>query len=947
MPRGEKATLRADHGELTVRTADGLEPRKGSLWGNVRVVVDRTTDRWRAQHPEAAHKPTPQSQLVRVWLDRMEFDRERGRIVSAGDVRVESAEMQLLGRGLEIRWSDATSRIEYLKITEGRELTFQTDMALDLEMVQRVATGEGAESAPPEQEPAKRDKPVAPPSPPPVQEDLPEDVLVVQLGADRAGDAQITTYEVDFSSSVVARQHPGGGQLLADRLTVLLDMLPDSGAAGEDSDSAAQAPAGAEAQPAAEAGAPGGDQAAQSPQKPPKTPVHVTWQGPLVIRTVGQLPAGSAPLRREITALGNPVVAESQDGTIRAATLIRDVNTGLTRLLGSAQQGVRMESGEAMTLSARDLIELDESARRARLAGAVEIRMEDSSLRAEHVDADFAEPGPTRRGRSLRDLLERLDCRGDAALDQEESSLRCQRLVIGLAPDTAGRNLPRTADASEGVSLVSGSRQLQSQDVHVEFGHLPVDDQGRPLSRWPRTRAVHAREQVRIFDPQRHWDVAGQELRLTFDSEETITYGYIEGEPGQDARVELDGYAIRGASVTFDEARQWAHVPSAGSGQFMMEQDLDGRRAERPVAVEIEWQRDMTLDGANNLLTFRGGARAVSRTTTLTGRTLDILLEDLPPPDTAAAQSEPADPLNLWVLRPYRPEGEALTKALGRESRTAQPRRLRLSKRAREIVASGDADEPAELESLQHTAGTTALASRLDLRAAQIHFNLDQKVMLVDRPGRMSVEDYAPGAGSRTGGRSAGVFGAVREDGPSQTVLLWDSSFRYYYAQRAAMVESKNLPVQLVHLSGSNIVANEDLLQKTGLDPQRLEELRKLGTGRVAELSCGNLLVEFQPSSDQPGAGQLSFGQLRQFEARRNVILTEKKDGWYVSGDRVIFVDDNQLVEVHGGSGEPGFISRVDPRTGRRIEAQCPSLSLELQSGRVNAPDCPSITVGQ
>ena len=76
--------------------------------------------------------------------------------------------------------------------------------------------------------------------------------------------------------------------------------------------------------------------------------MHVTWQGPLVIRSVGELPAGTTPLRREITALGSPVVAESQDGTVRAATLIRDVNTGLTRLLGSEQHGVRMESGETM-----------------------------------------------------------------------------------------------------------------------------------------------------------------------------------------------------------------------------------------------------------------------------------------------------------------------------------------------------------------------------------------------------------------------------------------------------------------------------------------------------------------------------------------------------------------------------------------------------------------------
>ena len=174
---------------------------------------------------------------------------------------------------------------------------------------------------------------------------------MVQLGADRAEDSQITTYEIDFSSNVEARQHPGGGRLFADRLTVLMDMMADSGAAAaEDAGSATQAAAGAEGQSPAGAEASSGDQAAQGAQKPPKT--SGAWWSSTGVKTRGNWRRNESvgrifPAERQRATI--PIVTAAAHGTIQGASRSR-LQIGVPGVAGAASRvprNSRIESAAA------------------------------------------------------------------------------------------------------------------------------------------------------------------------------------------------------------------------------------------------------------------------------------------------------------------------------------------------------------------------------------------------------------------------------------------------------------------------------------------------------------------------------------------------------------------------------------------------------------------------
>ena len=84
-------------------------------------------------------------------------------------------------------------------------------------------------------------------------------------------------------------------------------------------------------------------------------------------------------------------------------------------------------------------------------------------------------------------------------------------------------------------------------------------------------------------------------LRCDFDDRQAITYGYMEGLPGEYAKVKMGEYYIEGSNVTFDDTRQWAHVPGAGMARFVLAEDLDGRRTGKPVPVEIRWENNLGI----------------------------------------------------------------------------------------------------------------------------------------------------------------------------------------------------------------------------------------------------------------------------------------------------------------------------------------------------------------
>jgi hypothetical protein len=933
MPDGEKATVRADEGLIRVRATGKMEPLSGRLWGHVQIIVDRTNDRWRNENPGLANLPTPQRELIRMWMNEIDFDRQRGILKSTGAVRIESQEMRLSGRGLEVRWSDALNRIESLTIQEGQKLTFESAFALGVDLVEEERDGQ-------------LDSAVLPPAPPSPDEQAlrltynarlaelraRDDVIVIDMSDKPVDEVTVNTYRATFNSSVVAKQEGGqSGGLRADFLAILVDI--PSGASTESRREEHESAA-------VQSDADGSTAAAPPPVDKPRHKVHITWEGPLVIRSVKDAIAIPGVLRREVVARGQPVVLESNDGRATAAELVRHVHTGFTQLTATPDHPVVLIGEGDMKLTAGEVVTLNLQDRKIDLDGQVTLRMDGSDLEARRIEASFAAPDSQRRRRGLRELIETLDCHDDVRLTQSDGSdLRSERLIVKLSPDAEGRNLPKHAEAQGNVRMVQGQRRVAADHLDVHFGDIPKDAAGNATGRWPAVRRLEAVKDVVVVDPDRGWDVSGARLKCDFDEDQVITFGHIVGQDGRDAHVKLDDYFVQGAEVTFDDSKQWAHVPGPGIARFTIAGDLDGRKADRPVPVEVQWTDKMELRGAEDVLVFEGQAVARSAANTLRGDLLEIALEDVPLPAPAAASAAPSDPFGLWVLRPVAAEMIPLERLLGKRDDKTRYARTRLNKRATRVAARGGAT----IESLSRDRQSQALTSRMTMESAEIHFDLLEQVLRVDQQGALGIEDYPTESrvAQRRAESSGGLFGDASGGGPSQTVMTWDSAMRYHYGQRVAEFIGSETPVNLNHFAGA------ELQSVPGLDPARLADIKAQIAGRRAGISTHRLVVQFAGAAGGRGGGQMSFGQLDQFEADGDVVLHDSKDGWYVTGDRLMFVGDRQLIEAYGSAAERAYISRVDRASGKGWEWKCEKLFLELDASRVYGPDCEARSIGQ
>ncbi|HRW51968.1 MAG TPA: hypothetical protein P5081_03720 [Phycisphaerae bacterium] len=122
MSAGEVAYISADRGDVTVFHAgdNRFDPRRGKLTGNVRVVVDRTTEQWRQEHPDLAGRDAHPEELVHVEMESAQFDLDRSELIATGSVMVDSREARIEDvSDLTVRWDQTDNRLESLKFAHG------------------------------------------------------------------------------------------------------------------------------------------------------------------------------------------------------------------------------------------------------------------------------------------------------------------------------------------------------------------------------------------------------------------------------------------------------------------------------------------------------------------------------------------------------------------------------------------------------------------------------------------------------------------------------------------------------------------------------------------------------------------------------------------------------------------------------------------------------------
>jgi len=372
LPGGQLVYIWADDGRITVLQGKDNNPvaKRGRLQGNVRLFIDLTDEAWREQHPDRADLDQHAESVVKLWLDRVQFDLDLSLLESDGPIVLQSALGDIEGKGLKISWNERDRRIQQLTIAEGRRAVLRSsDLAGTSSLRSKEPRPERASAArdaglEKRSEPATRaaSAPAIARIMPPAK---PGGLPYIELGdrRERTAGPRVETYRLVFHDHVAAVQKEHGrriGDLTnADSLQLLLDFNQSQrgGVGGQASRPTGETPA------TAPASAPALAQAGEA--------IELTWTGPLeVIPVTGDAEASSAVNRMQLIIRGPAVQFHSRDGgSGEFPELEYHDETQRVWLRGSKDKPVALEPSEGRHLVAHGTVSADLRKRTARVDG--------------------------------------------------------------------------------------------------------------------------------------------------------------------------------------------------------------------------------------------------------------------------------------------------------------------------------------------------------------------------------------------------------------------------------------------------------------------------------------------------------------------------------------------------------------------------------------------------
>lgn len=497
--------------EVQRRATGGYDPQRGRLVGNVVIEIDRRTDEERALSPSNGQSAVPTAALVRVELEEIEFDLEYARVVIPGAFHLKAVDVDLRAPGLEVRFNEAESRVDYLRIDPGggrlelREGAQGMNLSIpgmgasasqQLTLIERLR-------ATVQQQMAVR----ARGTPQPEQVQLqPGQRYVTDDGEpvvipDHAGQSVPkpgVKYYARFEENVDASQLRGEervSRLEADLLELLRDFSEDDREALTSAQPASQGEPGA---------APGTEQAALATAGLER--IILTWTGRLVLEALSPGDERIADVdRTRIIARGAPGRVSHPDGVATFGQLAYEPDTGSIWFDESVAGLAVMHSAEQGSLSGRQIhLRQAEETMYVRVLGpgtAARNPAEEGWRTAEAEngadDTDVAFDGTlevfgrivtdrrvdftgTTTTRELR-ILEQAKFAGGVRMKQGDSRLSAQDLTLDFAPSDGRHQRHQRIERVQGaggVVLAEGSDQLSCQELDTL---LTADAQGRPV----------------------------------------------------------------------------------------------------------------------------------------------------------------------------------------------------------------------------------------------------------------------------------------------------------------------------------------------------------------------------------------------------------------------------------------------------------------------------------
>lgn len=954
---GQIIHIAADGGvvEAEVRSANDYDVKRGQLTGNVHIFLDRMTDEDRLP-PEQR-----QDEISHLWTEMVKFDLELNRVQSDTSIQIEGPELDLAGRGLDIRWNDTTRELERLRIEHGQYLRFKAAGRL---FGQQEETADNDRQ---EDEQAVADAAV----------DGAADVATTQ--ATQPARRRISTFRIVANQAVRAHQKIDGRtawSIEADTLELMFDIVGSDGLntskkLDEDEDI--------------------------------KNPVELLWSGPLDIMQIDP-PLPDTPRRFHVVAMGQPVTLRDGDSTavcrkmeyhnetervwltgtaqetvqitprpgqhVRCDMLFYDGQTGVLRgdgpgaminysrdgaagdidmpvlgTAGIAGQGspstIQWHDGfELLTVSTGDDADAptglagfaggasmgqgdgqsgpSRMLERASFRGDVSLSQREQTIRAGRLDVELDTEDT---GRSFQQQIRLIHAVKDVVMDNGGDRLECQDIEVHFADDVSGQRRPRHALAIGGVQARQKGRMIMADRVAVSFSEQPLPDDADSVGSNDDELAsagverLEADGNVRVRDRASDLDLTAHTLVANVGDSNQISTARIRSDSRTPATVVLEEYVIQGHDIDMDTVNELLEVQGAGALRVVTKEDLDGRITSDPIPITIRWRDSMHLyGGQENMGHFAGDVRCSSRdegsrtlrTTTLSADTANVYFEDIPRVQpVVSADNDQDGPNRFWIFQPLlspdkQPQFQAIDSG-------------QVDKRLVQLTAATDSDDrQVKMETVTADMLSDVEKSRMTLLGPTIRFDMRARQMNVDGAGQMLIEQYvvdtSQSRGSSGADRRLGTSGTMmlqvdlQPRGPSATAFEWSNGLTYFVNEAKGIFDGS---VKMVYASGQQVPAPQD----PGMVFSQVDHTEG-GSSRIASLQCETLVAQFG-GEDTSNASQWNASQLDRVTATGSVYLVDGTRS--VRCQRLDFSRSKALVRVEGGVTNPAEIYDIRP----------------------------------
>ena len=885
MKSGQVLTIFADTGRMFLEETDkDLVPRSGSFEGNVSIVLDRGTE---PGLPPAEMRP---DDLVRIYVDDLQFNNDMLEITTDSHVTVFSAEADILGKGLIIRWNEEPREIRTLEILTGDYMAIK-----HIPAEFKVPTLPDTARAPLD-DPGQAAQP---------QAALSNVRLIpayeVTDVAQRQATTQPTTQMVDgeikarprniYKATFHDKVHVVSGPRYidgADELTIVFQW--DKSAQRRLSRRSTTQPAPQPLAPMAAAAAPGTTPATPQPaiQTADDDTMIITWSGPLIIHPLGYADANSSE-RFGIEAIGDkitladteakatckkfvymypaeagrlvgtdadPVVVSGDDDRDLICREVRfDRNRDLIHIVGpgsiDAQGNINLEVAKAATTQPVDVPTDDTPDTKLAKAATTQpvVAPTDDTPDTKLTKAATTQPAetPDEGGRiswteAVVARLEQADGKftisealfaGDVHLagSQPGEAVTCDRLQTWLAQGPDGP-YPRKAIARGNVLALWKDSNIKSDKATIFFD---PPDANAPDSK-PQVTAMVAEGNVLIANPD------GFALARVLESSSNDANSLSPG-----------AYYITGEQINFyqstDGSDQTAWAEGPGSMAYLTDQDFDGKQLDKPRPARIEWAKRMDYDARQMVAVFNGDVKFDSELSSISGQTMTVTFEEK---DQAGdAKSDDGDAKS--------DDGDS-GMAIG------QMRDMQV----RNIVVDDDV-----LVSWRSENAAKQLTQRLHMRSPRLLYNAADGTIDCFREGKLLVEDYTPPKPKSSESSTEDDDNiSARAETPWQTAFEWSRHMKLMLDDLTVVMDGD---VKMMHLSGSEVNRPAAL---------NLPDWPELTDGRITTLDCGKLIARFNKPPDAKAksadgnatgldAMGVKFGDLSKFTATEDVTLVD------------------------------------------------------------------------